>query len=417
MIARRLGRALSVGRLTHEKRGSGPARWVLDWTGADGRRRRQALSTDHRVAQRLQGEIIRQRDLEAAGLGPVEGQSKPFSEVAAQYLDDLRTRVTPGHYDNVAARIRRLDEKIGSKRIRDLRPMDVVQVRSEAIARGLANHTANRLADAANVVLRWAVQNQLVAQNPLAHMKRLPDGPAYARCVRRALTETEFRTLLAAADADDQNCATLALAENRTRVPQRILFQVLVETGMRFGEARLLRWGDLDVNAKLIVIRAENAKGRKQRVIPIRAGLAQELRALQILHERVLGRLPTAAENVFLTPDGVPWKKATTNVRRILLRLLERASILRVDVQGRHIDVHSLRATCATRMARAGVPLVQAQRILGHSTPVLTSRHYSLVDADDLRAAVETVPHPPPATSASPEISRTHRRVARRDAS
>ncbi|MFN0009296.1 MAG: tyrosine-type recombinase/integrase [Planctomycetota bacterium] len=404
MIPHRLGRALGLGKLTLEKRGNGPARWTLDWKGADGQRRRQVLSNDRRVAQRLQAEIIRSRDLEAAGMAPVEGLSKPFREIAAMYLEDLQTRVTPGHYDNVRARIERLNAKIGSKPIRDIRPMEIVQVRSEGVARGLANHTANRLADAAVTVLRWAVQNQLVAQNPLEHMKRLPDGPAHARCVRRALTENEYNALLMAADEDDANCSALALLEERTRVPQRILFQTLVESGMRFGEARTLRWGDLDTTGRLIVVRAENAKGRKQRVIPIREGLAQELRALRVLHERVLGRIPTAAENTFLTPDGVPWKKATTNVRRLLLRLLERAGIQRVDVQGRHIDVHALRATCATRMARAGVPLVQTQRILGHSTPVLTSRHYSLVDADDLREAVETVPVPPTARSASPEI-------------
>jgi len=43
-------------------------------------------------------------------------------------------------------------------------------------------------------------------------------------------------------------------------------------------------------------------------------------------------------------------------------------------------------------MARNNVPLVKAQRILGHSDPKLTARHYVGLDVEDLREAVEAVP-------------------------
>ncbi|MCK6449024.1 MAG: hypothetical protein L6Q99_21725 [Planctomycetes bacterium] len=43
----------------------------------------------------------------------------------------------------------------------------------------------------------------------------------------------------------------------------------------------------------------------------------------------------------------------------------------------------------ATRRARLGVPLVPAQRLLGHSDPTFTARAYSHVEVEDLRAAVE----------------------------
>ncbi len=43
-------------------------------------------------------------------------------------------------------------------------------------------------------------------------------------------------------------------------------------------------------------------------------------------------------------------------------------------------------------MARNGVPLVQAQRILGHSDPKLTAQAYTSLDAEDLREAVNALP-------------------------
>jgi integrase len=94
-------------------------------------------------------------------------------------------------------------------------------------------------------------------------------------------------------------------------------------------------------------------------------------------------------EPVFRSPEGRRLPAPTTNCMRVFDRLLLAAGIQRVDAQGRKLDIHALRHTAASRFARAGVPLVQAQRILGHSDPKLTSRVYSHLEAEDLREAVE----------------------------
>jgi len=72
-------------------------------------------------------------------------------------------------------------------------------------------------------------------------------------------------------------------------------------------------------------------------------------------------------------------------------RMLQSAGIVRVDAQGQTLDLHALRATCATRLARSGAPLAATQKILGHSDPKLTARHYLLLESEDLRAAVDGV--------------------------
>ena len=82
----------------------------------------------------------------------------------------------------------------------------------------------------------------------------------------------------------------------------------------------------------------------------------------------------------------------TTNLMRIMNRLFVAAGIPKVDTQGRKLDIHALRTTAASRMARNGVPLVQAQRLLGHSDPKLTAQAYTDLDAEDLRGAVEGLP-------------------------
>ena len=48
--------------------------------------------------------------------------------------------------------------------------------------------------------------------------------------------------------------------------------------------------------------------------------------------------------------------------------MLVLAKIPRRDAEGHVVNVHALRHTFATRLARAGVPLQQAAYLLGHKT-------------------------------------------------
>lgn len=91
------------------------------------------------------------------------------------------------------------------------------------------------------------------------------------------------------------------------------------------------------------------------------------------MHLEVYGRLPRSSDTVFLTPAGSPWTKNRPNAHR----KLKRAGIARVNDRGETIDIHGLRHTAATRLAQAGVPLVQAQKFLGHGDPKLTAAVYT----------------------------------------
>mgnify|MGYP002623686517 CR=1 FL=1 len=52
----------------------------------------------------------------------------------------------------------------------------------------------------------------------------------------------------------------------------------------------------------------------------------------------------------------------------------------------------ALRSTFATALARSGVALQLAQRLLRHSTPVLTANVYTVLGRDDDRKAIEKLP-------------------------
>ena len=380
----RQGRALSVGRLSK----SGKL-WVLDWRGPDGKRHRQSLSSDKYVAERMRIELVRNRDMERAGLRGELGQERLLAELAALYISDLRARATERHVTNVQATLDRVLAAMPAKRVRELVAFDLMRLRSARVQEGLSVRTANLDVATLKAMLNWAARAGLIAQNPIARLPPLPEREASRRYRRRALTELEIERFLEAARADDRRVAFEGSLRRLPRVEQHPLWRTLLETGCRWGELTQAAWADVDLERGVLYLRSEHTKAGRAREIPLLAGLCDELRALHAGNARVLGRPLRPDERVFLSPRGKPWCRPTNNVMRAFDRILEAAGIDRKDAQGRKLDVHALRTTFGSRLARRGVGLVQAQRLLGHSDPKLTSKHYVQLEAEDLRQAIE----------------------------
>lgn len=124
-------------------------------------------------------------------------------------------------------------------------------------------------------------------------------------------------------------------------------------------------------------------------MIPLRRALVDELLGLRVAYQSVRMRLVRPGDRIFVFPDRAEWASYTTNARRLLRRTLDRACIERIDSAGRVPDVHALRHTSLSCIARRGMLLVVTQRIAGHASPEMTSRHYVHVDTEDLRVGVE----------------------------
>ena len=376
------GRALGPGSL--RKRDDA---WYLDYTDEAGRRRRKLLGRDKRTAERVRSEIIHRRDLAIAGLGAEAGMDVRLRELADDYLEDLEQRCVRRHFKGTRTKLLRAIEGVGVELVRDLRPLHVIRHRQKLLDQGLTNRTANLDGDALRSMLKWSVEAGIIATNPLQGLRRLREGPGN----KRALTDVEIARFLDAVGEDDAQCDVAAID---VRIPQRPLFETLLATGARWGELVKSTWGDVDLQRRVLVLRAENTKSRKERAIPLSDQLTRTLHDLRVLRESRFGRLSRADEPIFLSPNGDPQLWHTANVTRILNRCLAAAGIPKTTAEGK-ITVHALRHTCASRLARNGVPLVKAQRILGHSDPKLTAQVYTHLDAEDLRDAIETRPERP----------------------
>jgi integrase len=375
------------------------------WTGANGRRHRQILSSDRRVAERALAKIVRERDLEVLGLMDEEGQHRWLEEIRDRYVTDMETWASAGHLRRVRGTLKRLLADLGPMRVIDLKKERLLTSRQKRIEQGKANRTINVELGTLRAMLNWGVEVGLIGRNPIANLKPLPSGKAYERRPRRALSRDEMQQLLEAAESIDEHLrayhgAEKSLADGsrgrafkekrrRPHVPQGPLWKAFLYTGARWSELTSTRWADFDERERTLTLRPETTKSKKARTIPLVETASDDLMRLRDIHTTLNGREPKASEHVFLGPRGKP---VINSYRRALYRfreLLTEASIPEVDDLDRRIDIHSLRHSFASALNRASVGLTQAQALLGHSDPKLTASLYTHLGAEDLRWAVE----------------------------
>jgi len=145
----------------------------------------------------------------------------------------------------------------------------------------------------------------------------------------------------------------------------RAILLLLRDTGMRARELLGLAWGDIDLSRRSAVVRG---KGGRHRVVFFSEAAARALRAWR---KACGGR---EEDRVFpLSYQG--------------LRYLLDAIARRAGVKGPH-GPHAWRHAFGLEMARRGMPLFALQRLMGHSSPIVTEI-YVRFSGEDLREIYE----------------------------
>lgn len=139
------------------------------------------------------------------------------------------------------------------------------------------------------------------------------------------------------------------------------LFALLIYTGLRIGEALGLQWADVRLLERRIRVHEKGGRRLKtassQRDVPIPAPLAA------ILEEHRAHIRSGPADPAFPTPYGDYWRALHRFQRSVRQAKIAPATI------------HDLRHTFGVHCAQAGVPLPRLQKLLGHSSPVMTMRY------------------------------------------
>lgn len=171
----------------------------------------------------------------------------------------------------------------------------------------------------------------------------------------------------------------------------RVVFNLLLKTGMREQEAMYLQWADLDMRRRTLLVRSKpelgfRIKDREERSIPLSDDLVELLKTYKI---NVPGR-------TFVI--GTSEDKPNTKLLRTLKRAAHNAGLnckVCASCEERNECelwfLHKFRATFVTTMLRSGLDLRSTMQLSGHSDIESVMRYLRPSEGEELRTRVNAV--------------------------
>ncbi len=182
---------------------------------------------------------------------------------------------------------------------------------------------------------RYLYQDGLVIANPLQDMKYRTKGIISQREI---LTVKEMGQFLD------------SIGEENFR--DRAMFELMYSSGLRCSEVAALTVGDIDFEARMILIR--DAKFSKDRIVPV-----SEI-AVTFLKKHLAGRRKNKTQPVFCGSKGAIRKNS---INRIFKKHLKEAGLYREGLSS-----HSIRHSVAVHLIAGGLDLRFVQELLDHES-------------------------------------------------
>ena len=185
--------------------------------------------------------------------------------------------------------------------------------------------------------------------------------PAKAR--QQVIKEYELRPWYSAVDAlraPDKPASSHVIAD---------FLEFVLFTGLRFSEAATLRWDQVDLRDHTLHL--PDPKNRRPFTLPLTDHVVGLLQARQAL-----------AVNAYVFPsrDGAG---PLVEPRRQMQHVTAQSGVV--------FTVHDLRRTFTTIASVCGLPHETVKRLINHQTQDVTSRHYIVSNAEQLRSPAQTV--------------------------
>jgi len=335
----------SVHKLPGNRRRPWRARVTVGWT-EDGKQlyytvgyyatQREALAA---LAEYHERPIGDRRDVT---LGEIY---EKWSAKAYQTLD----RSTANGYRACWKRI----SKLANVPVRLIKTSDLQDIIDAMVEEGLGRSSLEKAKTLCGILLDLAVTDDIITTNYARYIKLPPSR----KPKKEVFSDLEIQQIDRLAQAGDIWAGTV---------------MILLYTGMRVGELVSLTPFQVDPDAWVITGGIKTDAGR-DRKMPIHSRILPyvrywyETRGPRLIHR-----------------DGKP---LSVNYYRkyCYYPALERAGITR------HLTPHATRHTFATLLARAKIPPVYAQALMGHSDYSTTANTYTHLPLEELRAAIEAI--------------------------
>lgn len=278
-----------------------------------------------------------------------------------------------------------------STSVHDITTERVNELRASMAAEGLSGRTINKTLALAHGVFKLAMELHALPTNPVATARRAKQR---RRKLEQYLTAPEVLELSAHAESS-QDAA---------------LYELAAWTGLRWGELKALRFGDIDFAGGYAYVNRnhpchgdeDTPKSGKPRAVPL---WDQAARVLDTLSRRE--HFTAETDYVFVTAVGDSLDYDTTT--RAFRRSRDAAGLASPRPHDRTLTFHDLRHSYGTMAASIYGNVREVQEYMGHASVTTTELYAHFVPRLDAAArgtaglsamlAAEDVPRPMPRTT------------------
>ena len=385
-------------------RGHGKAPYKKRWYWPDGWSKRTAEREVAKVAAEFEracaaGEVMNRAEKK-------EKAAREAAEAAAiRTFKEYGERVfMPGKRINCAEKTRAyyqgaLDNHLypafGNIRLPDITSAQITAFFLELKESGLAHSTVTGIYVTCNQLFRQAYLDESIDKNPMDRVQRPRQRKDQQRKEVEAFTADELKNIL-------------SLLDNES-LKWRCFVRLLIDTGIRRGEACALKWDSIDLKDHSAIIR-ENlcytpekgvyidvTKTGRERVVYFSneaAALLKQYRAEQIAatvrrKERLIKDMQPLRFEKIAIPDYVFTERGNSDPMHpdAVNRFFQKFS-KKYDVS---IHAHKLRHSFASVAIVNGSDIASVSEVLGHADKATTLRVYSHADEESKRRAAANV--------------------------
>ena len=230
------------------------------------------------------------------------------------------------------------------------------------------------------IFFKYCLKADILIKSPLLAVE-LPKLPMQSERTNTALSDDDIEKLVKAAEEDIKHFP----------------FVFICFTGLRSGELSALRYKDIDFKEGIITVNKSvkylNVDGEYKALLSDtktaasirRVPVLDEIQPLLQAHMSYLtrgGSVLSLYGDALLFPSLTGTYREQNNFLQAYQRLCDKLDIK----QGR--TIHSLRHTFCTILARQGVEMLEASRLMGHSNIQVTAKVYAHVNDEDKKNAV-----------------------------
>ncbi|HES4239752.1 TPA: site-specific integrase [Streptococcus pyogenes] len=304
---------------------------------------------------------------------------KTFKELSHLWLETYKLTVKPQTYDATVTRLNRhIMPTLGNIKVDKITASDI-QMLINRLSKYYVNYTAVR--SVIRKVLQQGVLLGLIDYNSARDII-LPRKQPNAKKKVKFIDPSDLKSFLEHLESSQHKRYNLYF--------DAVLYQLLLSTGLRIGEACALEWGDIDLENGTIAINKTYNKNLKflstaktqsgNRVISVDKKTLRSLKLYQMRQRQLFNEVGArVSEVVFATPTR---KYFNASVRQSALDTrCKEAGIER-------FTFHAFRHTHASLLLNAGISYKELQYRLGHANISMTLDTYGHLSKDKEKEAV-----------------------------